>query len=145
MIIKEISCTSPQYEAAKRFRNAILRIPLGLILDATDLAGEDLQAHIVAMDDDGAIIGTVLLKPLSGDRVRLRQMAVLPSRQHQGIGRRLVQFAEEAARAGGFGCIELHARLHVQGFYERLGYQAQGATFIEVTLPTVEMIKRLSD
>ncbi len=143
MIIKEVTFASEQYEAMKRFREDALRIPLGLTLSDDDLKDEDTQIHIAAVHDDGAIMGTVLLKPLSRDHVKLRQMAVLPVLQRNGIGRRLVQFAEQTAHARGFDNVELHARIHARGFYERLGYEAVGETFFEVTLPTIKMIKRL--
>ena len=143
MIIKEVTFLSAQYEAMKRFREETLRIPLGLTLSDNDLRDENTQIHIAAMHDDGAIVGTVLLKPLSQGHVKLRQMAVSPLCQRNGIGRELVQFAEEAAKTLGFDNVELHARIHAQAFYEKLGYEAVGETFFEVTLPTIKMIKRL--
>jgi len=144
MIIKEVYFASVDYEAMKRFREDALRIPLGLTLSDRDLEGENSQIHIAAIQDDGTIIGTALLKPLSQRRVKLRQMAVLPSSQLKGIGRRLVLFAERLARTRGFNNIELHARIYAQGFYEKLGYQVAGEAFIEVTLPTIKMTKRLA-
>ena len=143
MIIKEVIFASAQYEAMKRFREDTLRIPLGLALNDDDLRDEYTQIHIAAIHDDGEIIGTVLLKPLSQGRVKLRQMAVSPLSQRNGIGQKLVQFAEETASTLGFDDIELHARIHAQAFYEKLGYAAVGERFLEVTLPTIKMIKRL--
>lgn len=144
MVIKEISFASVQYEAMKRFREEALRLPLGLTLSGEDIEGENIQIHIAAVHDDGTIIGTVLLKPLSQSHVKLRQMAVSPLSQRNGIGRELVRFAEETALAMGFNNIELHARIYAQGFYEKLGYRAAGEPFIEVTLPTIKMIKRIA-
>lgn len=71
-------------------------------------------------------------------------MAVSPSLQRNGIGRSLVQFAEESARTMKFEVIELNARIYAQGFYEKLGYQTEGNEFIEVTLPTIKMSKQIS-
>ena len=88
MTIKEISFYSADYNAMKRFREDALRIPLGLTLSDEDLKDENTQIHIAAIQDDGKIIGTALLKPLSQRRVKLRQMAVLPSSQRKGIGRK---------------------------------------------------------
>ena len=144
MIIKKVPFASESYDEMKRFREGILRLPLGLKLSVDDINGEDAQIHIAAIEDGGSIIGTVLLKPLSQDRVKLRQMAVSPSLQRRGIGRKLVDHAEESARALGFTTVELHARTYVQGFYEKLGYQIDGEPFIEVSLQTIKMIKRLA-
>lgn len=141
MIIKEIPFDSVQYEAMRRFREETLRMPLGLRLSEEDVQDEDQQIHIAALDEDGSIVGTVLLKPLSQSRVKLRQMAVSPSLRRSGIGTELVQFAEKALSARGFHATELHARTYAQGFYEKLGYRTEGAVFIEVTLPTIRMLK----
>jgi predicted GNAT family N-acyltransferase len=137
MIIKEISFASVHYEAMKQFREEALRLPLGLTLSDDDLEGENRQFHIAAINDDGTIIGTALLKPLSQSRVKLRQMAVSPLSRRNGVGRKLVRFAEETALAMGSNNIELHARAYAQGFYEKLGYRTVGETFIEATLSTV--------
>ena len=61
-------------------------MPLGLRLSEEDVQDEDQQIHIAALDEDGSIVGTVLLKPLSQSRVKLRQMAVSPSLRRSGIG-----------------------------------------------------------
>jgi len=144
MIIKKIPFASKTYEEMKRLREDILRLPLGLKLSDDDIKGEDTQIHIAAIGDGGSIVGTILLKPLSKHRAKLRQMAVLPTLQHRGIGRKLVSTAEESARTMGFTIIELHARIYAKGFYEKLGYQMEGDTFIEVNLPTAKMIKHIT-
>ena len=143
MIVKEISYSSEQYDATKYFREKILRLPLGLILSEKDIEGEEEQIHIAAIEDDGTIIGTVLLKPLSTSHVKLRQMAVDDTFQGNGTGRKLVLFAESLARNKGFEIMEMHARIYAQGFYEKLGYQTVGAEFIEATVPTIKMTKAL--
>ncbi len=75
--------------------------------------------------------------------VRLRQMAVLSGLQGKGIGRSLVNFAENVARDRKFKKIIMHARRESIPFFEKLGYQAQGPEFIELTIPHVEMVKEL--
>jgi predicted GNAT family N-acyltransferase len=35
------------------------------------------------------------------------------------------------------------ARVSAKGFYERLGYQSTGVEFIEVTVPTIKMTRRI--
>ena len=143
MIIQEVPFDSSLYEAMRRFREETLRRPLGLVLGVKDVEGEDRQIHIAAVGDDAGIAGAVLLKPLSDSHVKLRQMAVSPSLRGSGLGKNLVRFAEELARAKGFRIMEMHARVCARGFYEKLGYGAVGEEFIEVTVPTVKMSKAL--
>jgi predicted N-acetyltransferase YhbS len=143
MIIREISYASDLYECSKRFREEVLRLPLGLVLSALDLQEEDRQIHIAAVESNETILGTVLLKPLSDEIIKLRQMAVAPALHGRGIGRDLVRFAEQLAIAKGFQTIQMHARMSAKGFYERLGYRSTGTEFIEVTVPTIKMARHI--
>jgi predicted N-acetyltransferase YhbS len=141
--IQEVPFGSAVYELTKAFREDILRRPLGLILSAHGLHGEDKQIHIAAVESNNAIIGTVVLKPVSSDVIKLRQMAVAPALHGTGIGRDLVRFAEKLAITKGFQTVEMLARVSAKGFYERLGYQSTGVEFIEVTVPTIKMTRRI--
>lgn len=147
MDIKEIAYGSELYESTKRFREEVLRRPLGLDLTAEDVEGESEQIHIAALENDGTgasiVVGTVLLVPLSAGRVKLRQMGISPDLQGTGSGRKVVEFAEALARQKQFQIMEMHARVYAQGFYEKLGYRTEGEQFIEVTIPTIKMTKVL--
>lgn len=141
-----IAFGSPAYAAALELRQAVLRTPLSLVLSAADTAGEDTQQHFGTYAPDGVLVGCVVLRPLPGGGYRLRQMAVAPAHQRQGIGRLLVQGAETWARAAGATHIELHARVTAVPFYQRLGYTLDHAasTWLEVTIPHQQMAKRLA-
>lgn len=120
----------PHYDDVVRLRQRILRDPLGLVLDTSEDAG---KTFFVAVEE-GRVIGTVAL-----EGARLKQMAV--EAEGRGIGRRLVERLEEEARTRGVRRIELHARITARDFYAKLGYVAEGAEFIEVTIPHVRMWK----
>ncbi len=135
---------SALYEGTKTLRQAILRTPWGLRLSAKDLDGEESQIHIAAVDGSGNVRATVILKPLTQEIVKLRQMAVAEAAQGTGLGKRLVLFAEQEAIRRGFAQMELHARVTALGFYEKLGYISEGEPFIEATVPNIRMTKTLS-
>lgn len=143
MEIKEVAYGSEIYELAKKLREEVLRRPLGLDFIGVDLSEEERQIHIVAVDQGGAVVGTVLLIPLNEGRIKLRQMAINPALQGKGAGRKVIEFAENLAKSRDFHTIEMHARLYARGFYEKLGYQIEGNEFIEVTIPHVKMTKVL--
>lgn len=143
MDIKEVPYGSELYESSKVLREKVLRHPLGMVLREEDVAGEDEQTHIGAFDENGRLLGAGILKPLSSDVVKLRQMAVDQDAQGMGTGRRIVQYAETVARARGFKVIEMHARYYAKGFYEKLGYRETGAVFKEVGMPHIKMFKIL--
>ncbi|NBO18955.1 MAG: N-acetyltransferase [Proteobacteria bacterium] len=131
-----------EYQQIKQLRQDVLRTPIGLVLSEKDVAGEETQTHIAAIEH-GQVVGSVILKPLEQDVMKLRQMAVAASHQGRGLGAKLVRFAEEEARSLGFAIIECNARITAQGFYEKLGWRTTGETFEEVGLPTIRMNKKL--
>jgi ribosomal protein S18 acetylase RimI-like enzyme len=70
-------------------------------------------------------------------------MAVIAGLQGKGIGKVLIQFAENIARDRGFKKIMMHARKSAIGFYEKMGYTIVGTEFEEVNLPHFLMEKNL--
>ena len=139
----EIAYGSADYNAACILRDVVMRMPINKRLSEEDTAGEASQLHFIARDEQGIVVATVIFKPLSETHVKLRQMAVSETLHGKGVGKELVQFAEEAARTKGFKTIETNARITAQGFYEKLGYVTGGAIFEEVGLPTIRMNKEL--
>lgn len=89
------------------------------------------------------MLGCCMLVEEQPDIVRLRQMAVLNDLQGKGIGRALMNFAENLARDRGYKIVRMHARNNVVGFYEKVGYKVKGDQFIEVTIPHFVMEKEL--
>lgn len=142
MALKLIDHGSPEYYQMVQLRNDILRKPLGLSFLPEELENEKEEILIAAFEDE-RILGCCMLVKTEPRTVRLRQMAVLNNLQGKGIGRALMQFAENIARDRGFHKITMHARKTATGFYEKLGYQVMGRDFEEVTLPHVVMEKFL--
>ena len=142
MIIREVAFGSPEYEQTLALRDAVLRRPLGLSLTAEDRAGEDKQWHLIAIRKQ-VLVGCLVLVPLPGAAVQMRQVVVIPECQRSGIGTALVAYAEELARSRKRTSMLLHARLEAVPFYQRLGYAVEGDEFIEVTIPHRVMRKAL--
>jgi GNAT superfamily N-acetyltransferase len=94
--IVEIAHGSRAYEETVRLREEVLRRPLGLSFTRRELDEEASSQHIAAfeVDEDTPCIGCLVLLPVDGEVVRMRQVAVRPDRQRQGIGGALVAFAE---------------------------------------------------
>src|SRR5919112_5123629 len=134
MALKLIDYGSPEYQQMVALRNDILRKPLGLTFQQEELEREANDILIGAFEDD-RMLGCCMLINTDPGTVRLRQMAVLKNLQGKGIGRALMQFAENIARDRGYRRITMHARKTATGFYEKLGYVVSGGEFEEVTLP----------
>jgi len=124
-------------------RNAVLRRPLGLELTPGEMARETDSLHLACYVGE-QLAGCLVLRPVSATVVQMRQVAVAPERQRQGIGTALVAFAEAVAREHGYTEMMLHARASAVPFYLRLGYVERGEPFVEVTIPHREMAKVLA-
>lgn len=142
MALKLLDHGSREYQQMVQLRNDILRKPLGLQFTPEELEKEKDEILIGAFEEE-KMLGCCMLIKINRTTVRLRQMAVLNNLQGKGIGRALMQFAENIARDRGYKKITMHARKTAAGFYEKLGYTISSAEFQEVTLPHYEMEKML--
>lgn len=80
------------------------------------------RVHVVA--PDGAITGILVLIP-EREAMLLDNVAVDPAAQGTGLGRRMLDFAEQAARQAGFDAITLYtneAMTENIRLYGRIGY-----------------------
>lgn len=142
MPLKIIDHDSKEYKQMVDLRTLILRKPLGLSFSEEDLAKEKDNILIAAYEDE-VMLGCCMLVQVAPDTVQLRQMAVKAGLQGKGIGRVLMQFAENISRDRGNKKIIMHARKSAAGFYEKLGYKIFGQEFTELNLPHYHMEKPL--
>ncbi|MEA2552831.1 MAG: hypothetical protein QOJ65_1007 [Fimbriimonadaceae bacterium] len=133
---------SAEQLASIELRRRILRTPLGLDFTAEQLAEERDELHLVAMQDQN-VIACLVLTPQENQAIKMRQVAVEPAHQGQGIGRELVEFSEKVAKDKGFTRMVLHARDTAVPFYLHLDYDIEGEPFEEVTIPHRRMAKAL--
>jgi len=81
--------------------------------------------NLLVIDHDGRVVGSVMVG-YEGHRGWVNYLAVDPEHQHQGLGRLLMQRAEELLC--GLGCAKLNLQVRGSneeaiGFYRRLGYR----------------------
>ncbi len=133
----------PHYVQSLALRERILRLPLGRILNQQDLADESTHTHF-ALFDEHQIIACLILRPISDQIVKLRQMAVAQPYQSQGMGRKLIANAEQWACSQHYQHIHTDARLTAQGFYASLGYQPQGEPFEHIGITHIAMAKPIT-
>jgi ribosomal protein S18 acetylase RimI-like enzyme len=91
------------------------------------LLGVDPDSLVVAVDNDGNVVGTVIAS-WDGWRGAMYRLAVLPSLRRHGIAARLVEEGERRLRAKGarrFHLIVLEAEAPAQGFWTAVGYERQ--------------------
>ncbi len=116
--------------------------PPGPMLDDYPQVVRDHRVFVV--ESGGEIAGAIVLIEDRGTML-LDNVAVLPSRQGEGIGRRLMLLAEEEARRLGYNCIDLYTHeLMTENFalYARNGYE-EVERRTERGFPRIYMRKRL--
>ena len=134
---------SALYKQTVRLRYEILRRPLGLTFTDAQLSAEDKDIHLAGIDQNRAICCCLILTPLDGKTVQMRQVAVAKQEQGKGTGRQLVEYSEKITLQNGYDKIMLHARDTAVEFYLKLGYEPEGEQFFEVGIPHLQMRKNL--
>lgn len=142
VIVGLLEYGGPEQMESIALRDNVLRKPIGLKYSEVDLVSEVHEYHIGAMLD-GNVVGILLLKRLTDTEIKMRQVAVEPSLQGKGIGKKMVKFSEELARSMGYELMSLHARDVAIPFYLNLNYRKVGEQFTEVGIPHFRMEKTL--
>ena len=140
----DIDFGSSRYNELVELRYKILLEPLGLKFLDSFRAKEANYLHIGCIEQlDDKLVGGLILAPLDNEKIRLMQAAVDTVYRGEGVGRELVKYAEKRAKEAGYSQIVMHAMLSVVGFYEKLGYHAEGDIFDEQGITFLKMVKDL--
>lgn len=95
--------------------------------DAIDVPVAQITAGLVRVaDQDGAVVGFAVLLERLGDACELDGLFVEPDLMRTGVGRRLVEDAEQIARRRGATRIDVVANPQAVAFYEAVGFTPAG-------------------
>ena len=141
--VRTFAWDSAEYNSALRLRRKVLREPLGLVFSEQDLEPDRKDTHIGAFKG-GDLVGCLILTFFS-NQVQMRQVAVDPSLQKQGVGRELVRWAEKICTDKRSQKIFLSARIEAVPFYKNLGYSICSDSYMSVGIPHYKMEKILSN
>lgn len=104
-------------------------VPASEEMDAYDAVAEHFLAEI-----GGVTVGTARMVDLGDGIGKIGRVAVLKEWRLKGIGRALMEYVISAAR-GRFATLILDAQVPVIGFYELLGFTAEGEVFLDAGIP----------
>lgn len=105
--------------------------------DATD------AIHFLAVDgESGDAIGAARFVPFEG-AAKIGRVAVKRSARGTGAGAELMRFVMKEARARGYASAVLDAQTYAIGFYEKLGFVAEGPVFDDAGMPHRRMRRAL--
>jgi ElaA protein len=103
-----------------------------------DLDGRDLEEatrHVVLLDDDGSVVGTLRVLD-DGVAARIGRVVVAPAARGRGLAALMM---DEAMALCGGREVRLDAQTGLTGFYEAYGFEATGPEFDEDGIMHVPM------
>lgn len=95
------------------------------LVDPVNYYSPPRAAFFLAVAPGGEPVGTVAVRPLTGDTCELKRMYIRPAYRGQGLGRRLLDTALEFARQAGYQCMKLDSRPDLTaalGLYRKSGF-----------------------
>jgi predicted GNAT family N-acyltransferase len=139
--IISVTAGAPDFSACFAIRLAVFVEEQGVSLAEEQDGQDDTALHFLAfLKDMPAGTARVILKD-SGAAAKITRVAVLHTARGNGIGAALIRHIEAEPALSGIGRFMLDAQTHALAFYERLGYAALGAEFMEAGIPHQHMQK----
>jgi len=103
-------------------RDSLLANPDAIVLPAEHIA----EGHVFVAHGDGVIIGfAAVLTRLDGN-AELDALFVEPTLWKRGVGRLLVDYCADVARARGSRLLHVVGNPHAEGFYIACGFRTTG-------------------
>lgn len=124
---------------AKKIRQEVFVSEQGFVNEFDNIDSE--AYHIVAFVDGEQAAAARLFEEDRGWHIG--RVAVLKKFRGMGLGAQIMKKSEEFARENKISKISLSAQKRVQGFYEKLGYKAQGDIYYDEFCPHIMMTKEL--
>ena len=126
-------------DSIERVRRAVFieeqRIPEHEEWDDLDPVATHVLAYLVSAAAKRDLVGTGRLEPTG----KIGRVAVLPQYRGTGAGLAIMHRLVDLAGERGFTEVYLNAQAQARGFYERLGFRADGPEFDEVGIPHQRM------
>ncbi len=107
-----------------------------------ELDDRDADAVHLLATVDGRAMGSARLL-LDGPTATIGRVCVLAEARGTGLGKALMRAALDSLRARGVTTAELGAQVHAIGFYEALGFVAEGPEYMDAGIPHRHMVLAL--
>jgi N-acetylglutamate synthase-like GNAT family acetyltransferase len=118
--------TEQEWQAYFDLRWRILRAPWQQSRGSERDELEDSAYHVMAVNENGQVIGTGRLHLVNAHSAQIRYMAVAPAYRRQGIGSGLLDKLEQQARLLHCKEILLNARTDILTFYQNYSFSIIG-------------------
>lgn len=113
------------------------------VAEADEWDGQDAGAIHLLVWQEGEPVGTARIL-LKGDSGKIGRVCVLPEFRGTGLGAALIRAAMDVLRSrAGVTHARLGAQVHAIGFYEKLGFSAEGPIYDDAGIPHRDMTRVL--
>lgn len=135
--LRKIQASDVDFLLAKQIRTAVFVQEQGVdTSDEYDTFEEVSQHYLVIVDSKAVATARWRFTP---NGIKLERFAVLPTYREKGIGKYLVeQLIDEVQNHA--KPIYLHAQIQVVDFYQKLGFEKEGALFEEAGIQHFKML-----
>lgn len=89
------------------------------------------------------LVACARLGPVTNGAIRIGRIGVRRDLRGNGIGRKIVDYAEIVGRKSGYSKFFLIAQSYAKGFYRKMGYTTEGEEFIEAGITHCKMTKNM--
>ncbi|WP_455683585.1 GNAT family N-acetyltransferase [Thomasclavelia sp.] len=128
------------FDDAKLIRQLVFVEEQGFENEFDDI--DEYAYHLVIYLGDKAV-ATGRMYAKDQETMILGRIAAIKECRKIGLGSKIVFILENEAKRLGYLTTQLSAQQRAQGFYEKLGYQIQGAVYYDEWCPHVTMRKSL--
>ena len=105
-----------------------------------EIDGKDPELLHFCIYEDDKLLAYLRAEDI-GDMLHIGRVCVEESSRKQGLGRKLLEFLFDYAKKKGFSSVELSAVDTAVGFYEKIGFIAEGDYYLETGVPHIYMKK----
>ena len=141
MLTYQIATGLDSLPAARAIRQAVFIKEQGFQHEFDEIDRTAVEALVL---EDGRPVATGRTFPES-DGWTIGRVAVRRDCRGKGLGAAVVRALEAEAVKRGARRLALHAQVRVRGFYESLGYHAEGSEFLDEFCPHIRMTKEVSN
>ncbi len=142
-ILIKVADFSSDFLIIEQIRYAVFHVEQSISAE-DEFDGKDAESiHLLAYFDNQPT-GTVRIRNIDHEIVKIERLAVLKDFRSLGLGKKLmVQAIAHVSELGTCKLIKIHAQSHLENFYTKLGFMAQGEKFIEAGIEHILMVQHI--
>jgi predicted GNAT family N-acyltransferase len=142
-ILIEVADFTTDFSVIEQIRIAVFQVEQSIKAE-DEFDGKDAESiHLLAYFA-GEPVGTIRIREVNNEVIKIERLAVLKDFRAQGIGKKLMDRAIATVKSKKiYKLIKIHAQAYLENFYTNLGFTARGENFIEAGIEHVLMTKQV--